>query len=67
MPDILNAALATNALAAETFNNFPYSKKRDYVAWITEAKSDATRDKRLATAIEWLAEGKSRMWKYEKC
>ena len=67
VPDILNAALANNELAAETFKNFPYSKKKDYVMWITEAKSEATRDKRLATTIEWLAEGKSRNWKYENC
>ncbi len=67
VPDILTAALKTNALAAETFDNFPYSKKKDYVEWITEAKTDATRDKRLATTIEWLAEGKARNWKYEKC
>ena len=67
VPDILNASLASNELAAETFNNFPYSKKKEYVTWITEAKTDATRDKRLATTIEWLAEGKSRNWKYENC
>ena len=67
VPEILTAALASNELAAETFNNFPYSKKKDYVTWITEAKSDATRDKRLATTIQWLAEGKSRNWKYENC
>jgi len=67
VPDILMSALATNALAAETFNNFPYSKKKEYVDWITEAKTDATRDKRLGTTIEWLAEGKARNWKYEKC
>ena len=67
VPDILLEALAKNEAAAETFNNFPYSKKKDYVTWITEAKAEATRDKRLATTIEWLAEGKSRMWKYENC
>lgn len=67
VPDILTAALASNELAAETFENFPYSKKKDYVEWITEAKTDATRDKRLATTIEWLAEGKARNWKYESC
>jgi uncharacterized protein YdeI (YjbR/CyaY-like superfamily) len=67
VPDILTAALATNALAAETFNNFPYSKKKGYVEWITEAKTEATREKRLGTTIEWLAEGKARNWKYEKC
>ena len=67
VPEILAAALETNALASETFNNFPYSKKKDYVEWITEAKTDVTRDKRLATAIEWLAEGKARHWKYQNC
>jgi uncharacterized protein YdeI (YjbR/CyaY-like superfamily) len=67
VPAILTAALRTNALAAETFTNFPYSKKKEYVEWIAEAKTDTTRDKRLATTIEWLAEGKARNWKYEKC
>lgn len=67
VPEILTAALATNELAAETFNNFPYSCKKEYVQWITEAKTDATRDKRLATTIEWLTEGKRRNWKYENC
>jgi len=67
IPEILTAALESNALASETFNSFPYSKKKDYVQWITEAKTEATRDKRLGTAIEWLAEGKARHWKYENC
>lgn len=67
IPEVLMEALAQHEAAAETFNNFPYSKKKDYVEWINEAKTDATRDKRLATSIEWLSEGKSRMWKYEKC
>lgn len=67
VPEILVAALETNVLAAETFNSFPYSKKKDYVEWITEAKTDATRDKRLATTIEWLSEGKARHWKYQNC
>jgi len=66
VPDVLLRTLAKNKAAAETFNNFPYSCKRDYVDWITEAKTDATRDKRLATTIEWLAEGKRRNWKYER-
>ena len=67
VPEILVAALDANASAAETFNNFPYSCKKEYAEWITEAKTDATRDKRLATTIEWLTEGKRRHWKYEKC
>lgn len=67
VPDILKHALETDPRAAETFNNFPYSCKKEYVEWITEAKTDATREKRLATTLEWLAEGKRRNWKYEKC
>ena len=67
IPPYLLEALAKNDTAAATFENFPYSCKKEYVEWITEAKTDATRDKRLATTVEWLAEGKRRNWKYEKC
>ena len=67
VPDILSDALAHNEKAAETFNAFPYSCKKEYVEWLTEAKTDPTREKRLATTIEWLSEGKKRNWKYEKC
>lgn len=67
VPEILLEALAQNDAAAATFEKFPYSKRKDYVEWITEAKSDATRGRRLGTTVEWLAEGKSRNWKYEKC
>jgi len=67
VPDVLTAALKKNKAARETFENFPYSCRKEYVQWITEAKTDATRDKRLATTVEWLSEGKRRNWKYEKC
>jgi uncharacterized protein YdeI (YjbR/CyaY-like superfamily) len=67
VPDVLLEALAKNDKAAETFNNFPYSCKKEYIQWITEAKTEPTRDKRLATTVEWLSEGKRRNWKYEKC
>lgn len=67
MPEVLLEALARNEKAAETFNNFPPSCRREYAEWIAEAKTDATRDKRLATTMEWLTEGKRRNWKYEKC
>jgi uncharacterized protein YdeI (YjbR/CyaY-like superfamily) len=67
VPDFFIAALKKNKKALATFEAFPYSKKKDYVEWVTEAKTDETRDRRLQTSIEWLAEGKSRNWKYEKC
>ncbi len=66
VPADLKAALAKHARARRTFEAFPPGKRRDYVEWLLEAKTDATRARRLATAIEWLTEGKSRNWKYER-
>ncbi len=61
------AALNANPIAKATLEGFPPSARREYVDWIAEAKQDATRTKRIATAVEWLAEGKRRNWKYENC
>jgi hypothetical protein len=66
-PPYLAAALKKNARARKTYENFSPSQKRDYVVWLTDAKQEATRERRLATAIEWMAEGKSRNWKYQNC
>jgi uncharacterized protein YdeI (YjbR/CyaY-like superfamily) len=51
---------------AEKFDAFPPSHRREYISWITEAKTDATRIKRIETMMEWILDGKSRNWKYEK-
>ena len=67
IPGDLARALKQNAAAATTFRSLSPSHRKEYVEWITEAKRDETRRKRLATTLEWLAEGKSRNWKYEKC
>ena len=67
MPADLSAALRGNAKARVTFNAFPPGQQREYVEWITEAKRDETRQKRLVQAVEWMAEGKRRNWKYERC
>lgn len=67
VPDDLVSALAANTPARATFESFSPSQKREYVEWLTEAKTQATRTKRLATAIEWMAEGKQRNWKYTNC
>lgn len=66
IPEYFVAALEENSRAAETFENFSYSNKKEYVEWLTEARTEETRTKRLATAIEWMNEGKSRNWKYAK-
>jgi len=67
IPPAFMAAVKKNKKALATFEAFPYSKKKEYVEWFTEAKTDATREKRLAQAVEWMAEGKSRNWKYQNC
>jgi uncharacterized protein YdeI (YjbR/CyaY-like superfamily) len=61
------AALSKAPKAKAALDGFPPSAQRDYLEWISEAKQDATRHKRIATAIEWLSEGKRRNWKYENC
>jgi uncharacterized protein YdeI (YjbR/CyaY-like superfamily) len=63
-PTDLLGALAKNKKALATFEGFSPSHKREYIEWITEAKAADTRTKRLATAVEWMAEGKPRNWKY---
>jgi hypothetical protein len=67
VPGDLQASLDGNAGAAATFEAFPPSCRREYVEWVTEAKRPETRAKRIAQAVEWIAEGKKRNWKYEKC
>jgi uncharacterized protein YdeI (YjbR/CyaY-like superfamily) len=61
------AALANAPKAKAALDGFSPSAQRDYLEWIAEAKQDATRHKRIATAVEWLSEGKRRNWKYENC
>jgi uncharacterized protein YdeI (YjbR/CyaY-like superfamily) len=67
VPADLAAALRKNKAAAATFRRFSPGRRREYVQWITEAKRDETRARRVATTLEWLAEGKTRNWKYENC
>jgi len=66
VPDYFTAALAKNKRARATFEAFSPSHRREYVEWVAEAKGEATRQRRLETAIEWMAEGKSRNWKYAR-
>jgi uncharacterized protein YdeI (YjbR/CyaY-like superfamily) len=64
VPKDLKAALEKNKKALAAFDDFSPSHRREYIEWITGAKSDETRQRRLVQAIEWMAEGKSRHWKY---
>ena len=66
VPAALAAAFKGNAAAAKTFAAFSPSQRKEYAEWIAEAKREETREKRLAIALEWLAAGKPRNWKYLK-
>jgi uncharacterized protein YdeI (YjbR/CyaY-like superfamily) len=67
IPDDLAAALRAQAGARKRFDAFTPSQQHEYVAWIVEAKREATRASRIAQAAEWIAEGKTRHWKYQAC
>lgn len=66
VPEYFLAALKRNKKALAVFTAFSYSNKKEYVQWITEAKTGETRQNRLETAVEWIGEGKVRNWKYLK-
>lgn len=66
VPEYFMEALQEDPAALAVFQNFSPSNKKDYILWLEEAKTEATRLKRLETTLLWLAEGKTRMWKYKK-
>jgi uncharacterized protein YdeI (YjbR/CyaY-like superfamily) len=67
MPDDLGTALAANPAAQASYDGFPPGQKREYLDWVADAKRPETRARRIAQAVEWMAEGKRRNWKYESC
>jgi uncharacterized protein YdeI (YjbR/CyaY-like superfamily) len=67
VPSELAAALKKNKAASTTFHAFSPSSRREYIEWVAEAKRPETREKRVAQAVEWMAEGKQRNWKYQNC
>ena len=70
LPDLhpdFASALQKSPKASAQFESFAPSHRREYLEWVQEAKQEQTRQKRIATAIEWIAEGKRRNWKYENC
>lgn len=65
-PAFFLEALSRNAVAEQVFENQSTSFRKEYVVWLESAKTDATRQRRTDEAVEWIAEGKRRFWKYEK-
>jgi uncharacterized protein YdeI (YjbR/CyaY-like superfamily) len=66
-PPEFTRALKANKKASTAFAAFSPSCKREYIEWVADAKRAETRDKRIATAIDWISEGKQRNWKYQNC
>ncbi len=66
IPDYFTKAINKNKAAKKVFDGFSYSMKKEYVMWVTDAKTEETRNSRLETAVEWISEGKQRNWKYQK-
>ncbi|HVT74336.1 MAG TPA: YdeI/OmpD-associated family protein [Lacunisphaera sp.] len=67
VPSDLASALRKNRLAATAWADFSPSARREYIAWITEAKRPATRERRVRTTIDWVATCRPRQWKYQDC
>ncbi|MCI0473967.1 MAG: YdeI/OmpD-associated family protein [Ignavibacteria bacterium] len=66
VPEYFLKALKKNKKAMEFFTKSSYSFKKEYVMWVTDAKTDSTRESRVNTSVEWISEGKPRNWKYIK-
>ena len=66
IPAYFKTALSKNKKAAEQFEKFAPGQKKEYISWLTEAKTEETKNKRLETALEWISEGRIRNWKYLK-
>ncbi len=64
MPDFLVAALRKNKRAQANFDKFSYSRQKEYVEWLTGAKREETRQKRLKNTLAWIAQRKPQNWKY---
>ncbi|MCO5934940.1 YdeI/OmpD-associated family protein [Mucilaginibacter sp. RB4R14] len=65
-PDYLLTALIVNPKAKDIFENKSNSFRREYIIWISDARTDETRQKRISEALEWIGEGKGRFWKHQK-
>ncbi|MDP2385854.1 MAG: YdeI/OmpD-associated family protein [Bacteroidota bacterium] len=66
IPTWFATVLKRDTKAKNQFDAFTPGKRKEYIEWLVDAKTEATREKRLETALEWIAEGKHRHWKYAK-
>ena len=67
IPEDFMKAVRANKKALASFEGGSYTFRKEYIQWVMDAKTEETRERRLETAVGWMAQGKSRNWKYEKC
>ena len=60
MPADLRAALTTNTAALEAWRDITPLARNEFICWITDAKQQATRERRIRRTQEELEEGKRR-------
>lgn len=65
LPAYFSSLLAEFPTAKEKFLSMSNSHQKEYVEWITEAKTETTRNTRMQTCIKWVLEGKGRNWQYQ--
>lgn len=63
-PDDFRDALREVSGALKAFDDMPPSHRREYIEWITGAKRESTRRRRIEKAVSQISEGKSLNWKY---
>jgi len=66
VPAEFAAALRRDRKATAAYAALSLSCQREYVEWIAGAKRPETRERRIAQAVTWIAEGKQRNWKYQE-
>ena len=57
IPDDLAAAFAGDPGAQDAFDRLSFTHRREYVEWVTSAKREETRTRRVAQTLEMLRKG----------
>lgn len=60
VPEALATALAGDPQAKTAFEGMSFTHRKEYARWITEAKRDETRQRRVQQALEMIRAGETR-------
>ncbi|MCB0792148.1 MAG: DUF1801 domain-containing protein [Flavobacteriales bacterium] len=66
VPPELESVLKKDQHAMTNWEGFSYSKKKDYIEWVTDAKREETRKRRIAQAFQLIRDGLALNERYEK-